>query len=209
MVKIMREITTITKVYTYNELCTEAQASVKQWLLVDYSRSETFSTIVSEELKENFPNSELNIQYSLSSCQGDGLNIYGKLCLFDMLGKLEKYTGAEKQILENYLEKIGYPSNSFTFEINERYCYGCKFIDKKYVEEYVNNIIEELKHQGENDINISLIAKFLTDTINYFENLDRDYEKTGYEYLYEIDEEEVIDICEANQYEFLADGTIY
>lgn len=45
--------------------------------------------------------------------------------------------------------------------------------------------------------------------INYFERLDKEYEEYGYKYFYEISDEDLADVCENNQYEFLYDGTIY
>ena len=42
--------------------------------------------------------------------------------------------------------------------------------------------------------------------IDYFDELDSEYEKQGYKYLYECDDEEVRDACEANKWYFTVDG---
>lgn len=42
-----------------------------------------------------------------------------------------------------------------------------------------------------------------------FVMLSGQYEKYGYKYFYEADEEEITEVCEANGWEFLEDGTFY
>ena len=37
----------------------------------------------------------------------------------------------------------------------------------------------------------------------------KDYEKNGYAYFYEIDDKDLEELCEANDYEFLEDGTVF
>ena len=92
----MKEFVTIG--YSYEELNEDAKAKVKQWYLEDPIRNENFYEDVKNYLKENFPRSELEVTYSLGYCQGDGLNIYGKVNLYDFLEKLN--------LLEILIEKI-------------------------------------------------------------------------------------------------------
>ena len=54
-----------------------------------------------------------------------------------------------------------------------------------------------------------MLGKFEELVKGIFGTLCKGYEKWGYNYFYEIDEEDLEDICEANEYEFLADGTIF
>jgi hypothetical protein len=95
----------------------------------------------------------------------------------------------------------------YTFEQNHHYCYSCKFVDKKYLPGTIEEFIEELQHQCIKNIKIDLIQAFFEDMIEYFEKLDRDFEKDGYIYLYNV-EEEIEDFCNANDYYFTETGAI-
>ena len=99
--------------------------------------------------------------------------------------------------------------NTFTFEYNNHYAYSCKFIDKKHIDDYVTEIIDDLKYYQYKNINENLIEDFYIKMINYFEKLDKTFEKEGYEYLYEISEEETLETCEANEYYFTNDGEYF
>ena len=39
--------------------------------------------------------------------------------------------------------------------------------------------------------------------------IDEEWEKAGYKYFYDAEESEIAECCEANNYEFLEDGTFY
>lgn len=196
----MKEFVTIG--YTYDELNDQAKEKVKQWYLENEIRNDIFYEDICEYLNTEFPNSELKVDYSLSYCQGDGLNIYGTLNLYDFLDKWQ--TGEkEKRTIQFYIDQAIY---KYTFERNNHYCYSCKFIDKKYINDSVCEWIDELKYQQMKNINEELITQFYTDMINYFEELDNQFEKDGYKYLYDCDDEEVKECCEANDYYFTETG---
>lgn len=201
----MKEFVTVTKGYTYSELSEAAREKVKEWYLNRDWRADDFYEIVMCDLVELFPNSELKVTFSLSYCQGDGLNIYGKLNLYDFL-EIWQGTLEEKKQMQMYLEKSGVVV--FEFDENHRYCYSCKFLDKKRIANCVYEIAEELIDDGfsENEIDKKLIEYFYIDMLEYFENLDEQYEKDGYKYLYECDDDEVQECCEANDWYFTADG---
>lgn len=79
----MRAITeTITTmVYNFNELSDKAKEKVKEWYL-NGQDAEFFYEDSMAYINELFPNSELDIQFSLGYCQGDGFNIYGEISFF-------------------------------------------------------------------------------------------------------------------------------
>ena len=130
--------------YTYSELTDAAKEKVKQWYLYDLDiHNDIFRDDIKQFLYEEFPKSDLKVCYSLSCCQGDGLNIYGKLKLYDFVDKWNVSTKEKSTI-------IFYINNSireYTFETNNRYCYSCKFIDKKYINDIISEFIDELKYQ--------------------------------------------------------------
>ena len=72
--------------YNYSELSEDAKEKVKNWYLFDLDMHyELFYEDIKMYLSEQFPDSDLQLCYSLASCQGDGLNIYGKLNLYDFI----------------------------------------------------------------------------------------------------------------------------
>lgn len=190
--------------YHYNELSEDAKQEVREWYL-EGRDADTFTETVTEDIHYLFPNSSLSIEYSLNYCQGDGLNIYGDLSLYDFLDKWQA-TEKEKRTINYYLDNS---FSDYTFEKDKRYCYSCKFIDEKYIKHTIQDFIEELEYLKIKNINKNIIEKFFNDMIDYFEGLDKEYEEYGYKYFYEISDEDLAEECEANQYEFLYDGTIY
>lgn len=190
--------------YTYSELTDAAKEKVKQWYLYDLDiHNEIFHDDIKQFLYEEFPKSDLKVCYSLSSCQGDGLNIYGKLKLYDFVDKWNVSTKEKSTI-------IFYINNSirdYTFETNLHYCYSCKFIDRKYINDSISEFIEELQYQCLKNINVQLIKQFFNDLIDYFEKLDKKLENDGYDYLYNVDDDEIIEFCEINDYYFTKEGT--
>ena len=71
----MRTITHTFNVYKYSELNADAQDYAKQQYLDLPWRNEDFKELVETCLKEDYPNSVLEFQYSLGYGQGDGFNI--------------------------------------------------------------------------------------------------------------------------------------
>ena len=189
--------------YTYSELTAEAKEKVKQWYLNTMDiHNDIFYDDIRIYLSEQFPSSDLKVCYRLSSCQGDGLNIHGDIKLYDFLDKWEQDEKTKRTMtyyIDNSLQR-------YTFERNERYCYSCKFIDKKYIQDTINEFIEELQHQQLSGIKNDVIETFFVDMLNYFENLDSEFEKDGYNYLYNVDDEEMQEFCEINDYYFTENG---
>lgn len=194
----------ITLGYSYNELSEEAKEAVKQWYLDDPIRNDIFSESVESMLSEEFPRSKLKVHYSLSYCQGDGLNIHGTINLYDFLEKWE-ISEKSRRTMEYYIDNS---LNVYTFEKNNRYCYSCKFIDRKYIGDTISEFTEELNHNSIRGIKNDIIKAFFIDMFDYFENLDDEWENAGYKYFYECENEEVEDFCNANDYYFTEEGRI-
>lgn len=192
-------------VYDFSELSDEAKENVKKWYLDDPCRSDFFYEDILIYLKENFPESDLDVAYSLAYCQGDGLNIYGTLNLFDFLPFWDA-TEKEKRTIKFYLYNT---DSAFDFAKGNHYCYSCKRFDKKDIEYFASDIVYELQTQNFKNINKDIIEKFISDMLDYFYDLDRKFEKQGYEYLYNCYLDEVEDFCSCNDYLFYADGSFY
>ena len=194
-------------VYNYNELSEEAKQKAKDWYLKG-KESCQFSDCCIERLGEIFPNSELEVEYSLNYCQGDGLNIYGSVNLNDLWNKIDKskYTDKEKKFMEYVLKEY---ARDYTMKQNYRYSY-CNSSSWDFTED----IIDDMEYTRQIGIDFlrkfyDVLEKFNKDCKEYMEKLCADMESDGYAYFYEVDDDEMIDMCEANEWEFTADGKIF
>ena len=110
-------------------------------------------------------------------------------------------TEKEKKTILHYAEECG----AINLPMNNRYCYSlANYIDIADDWEY-----QLENYSGYSNINVEVLKKFEKLVRKIFETLCRSYEKQGYEYFYEISEEDLEEMCEANGYEFLEDGTIF
>lgn len=209
----MRTATINYEVYNYNELSAEAKEKVKEWWL-NGQDSYGFTEDIKEDLKCLFGDNGLDVQYQLSYCQGDGFNISGEVDAENIFKCLEEHRGGtqlaefenvltekEKRTILHYAEECG----AIKLPANSRYGYSlAEYIDVADDWEY------DLEYySGYSNINTEVLKKFETLVRELFGTLCKIYEKWGYEYFYEIDEETMEEICEANGYEFLEDGTIF
>ena len=200
------------KVYKYNELSDNAKEKVKEWYL-NGQDSFAFTEICKEDLYCLFGKNNLDVQYSLGYCQGDGFNIYGKIGADKIFDCLEKHNGGshlrrfedvltkeEKEIILAYAKECG----EINLPMNNRYCY--------YLTNYID-ISEEwawqLKSADYTEINDEVLVKFERLVRGIFTELCRSYEKQGYEFFYEISDEDLEELCDCNGWEFLEDGTIF
>lgn len=204
---------TITKtydVYKYNELSGNAKEKVKEWYLQG-QKPFVFSEDCKEDLRNLFGKNNLDVQYSLGYCQGDGFNIYGKIDAENIFNCLEKHNGGtqlakfedvltekEKKTILHYAEECG----EIELPMNSRYCYSlADYID--IAEDWEYKLVDY------RNLNTKVIKKFEEMVRNIFGTLCSSYEKWGYEYFYEISDEDLEEMCEVNGYEFLEDGTIF
>lgn len=209
----MRTVTMDYEVYKYNELDESAKEKVKRWYL-DGQNPCFFTDDCKEDLNCLFGKNDLDVQYSLACCQGDGFNIYGEIDAESILKCLENHnsgellaeyenvlTEKEKKTILHYASECG----KIKLPVNNRYCYSlADYIDIKEDWEYDLEV-----YSGYKNINTETLKKFEKLVRNIFRKLCKFYEEWGYEYFYEISEEDLEENCEANGYEFLEDGTIF
>lgn len=202
------------KVYEYKELGEKAKEVVKQWYLDDDFRSSEFTEIYEQDLRNIFPDSKLNLQYSLNYCQGYGLNIYGELNVDNILNlPLSHFCGDEfNDLVEYFTEKELRTIHKYSSEcgmdlklpMNNYYNYCC--VDRiDLAEEWEN----DLWYANYKNVNKQLLQKFEKYVITIIERLCADYEKYGYEFFYEVEDEYLCDVCDANEWRFLEDGEYF
>lgn len=203
----MRTIITETTIYNFNELSPEAKEKVKQWYL-EGQEAQELEKIHLEYLGEKFPKSDLKIQFDMSCCQGSGYNIYGSVNFDDVLNYCERHN-IETGLTEKETKALKFYDNEGLLPINlkqnRRYTYYCQSCrDITYDIDY------ELEDNGFwlKNINYAAIEKLaeLVDDI-FADECKKLYEK-AYAYFYEIDDDDLAEICDVNNWEFTADGKI-
>ena len=196
-----KTITREYEVYEYKELCDKAKEAVKEWYL-ENQEAYIFTDMCKEDLKNLFPNSELEVEYSLGYCQGDGFNIYGKIYLDEVLEKIaEQFTAKELKFFSWIFNQYG---STFKMESNRHYCYCiCSRND------FTEDILDWLEQDGMRGIPTETIQKFNKLVGEYLDDLCGEFEKDGYAYFYEISDEDLQEACEANDWTFTADGKFF
>lgn len=194
-------------VYSYSELPEEAKETAKKDLFETITdvRNEDFYSCIKTDLSVLFPDSKLDVEYSLSYCQGDGLNIYGKMDLnnlFTFVCDRSKtaYTEKEKRRLSFYCDYYNH-CKLYEMKSNRHYTYFVQNADDLYYD-----IMDILESDCLRDIDRKLIDKFCDDAVDALEKYCKELEDNGYEYLYKDDfnecELEWIDDC----FSFTKDG---
>lgn len=189
------------EVYEYKELCDKAKEAVKEWYLRG-QEAYPFTESCMEYLQELFPNSELQVEYSLNYCQGDGFNIYGKIRLHEVLEKIaDKFTAKELKFLDWMFNRYG---STYEMKPNRNYTY-CICSRNDFAEDFLDWLAEELMR----GIPTETLRKFNKLVGEYLDNLCGEFEKNGYTYFYEVSDEDLRDACEANEWMFTADGKFF
>ena len=215
----MRTIVETKEVYTYDELSDSAKQAVKDWYLTERCYFGDFDEMVTEDLRNIFGDNMLDVQYSLSYSQGDGLNVYGKINAekildfmgSDVAGELsKKYSNVlsddDKNKIRQWCDKYGdihYDSVGIIMVPKNPYRYSYCVSD---MIEFADDWATELYYYGIEDTGV--LAKFEQACRDLFKELCNMYERWGYEYFYEIENNEMSEICSANKWEFYKDGQV-
>ena len=190
---------TITKkinLYEYNELDEKAKEQAKQEFLETRCEldGDMFTEIAMEIVRDYFQFTDgLEIQYSLASCQGDGVNIYGKFDLQNVEG----------------LEWLKSEVDSFELKQNYRYCYSLK---SQTETETVDEIISEFERASDREIKdwqVMEIRKMVETVFEKLKKAEREIENYGYDFFYEVSDEEMAEYADSCEVLYLVDGTMY
>lgn len=198
----MKTITKTIKLYTYSELSDDARERVKQWYL-DGQDANVYSDDCKDRLRYKYGLIDMNVQFSLSYCQGDGLNVYGDVAFWELEKILatSEFTQKELKRLEFYYKQV---YDTIHIPENPRYCY-----DYSSRIDFASDWIAELENDGIRDIDERLIYQFERYLKQVFHDINTELERRGYDFFYEISDAELSDTCDANDWHFTADGTYY
>ena len=213
----MEKFTKTYEVYDYNELSETAKEKVKNYYSTSGIRNDLFQENIEYKLNYYFKNSSLDYQYSLDSCQGDGVNIYGKINvddIFDTFVSKELDVFLRKNIIPQI--KMHIPSKEMFAEFkdfvnrnylsiiipcNDRYTYS--LADRLYLD---GDIYDAIDFSNELLLCVDTVRKFLIEYIDAFNNY---FEKFGYDFLYNISDEDMEECCIANEWKFLRNGDFF
>ena len=163
MKKIIKEYDGYTAKEIYEQF-PEAFDKIKQFYLDNFCTPEFFSFDVLQDLEIMFPNSELKLNYSLSSCQGDGFSIEGECNLYDFVN-VWNATEKEKRTIIFYIDRCS--TTNYSFFKNRYYSYSCKNLDRKYIDDDINELVEDLQMWDIRGIKTDLISRFYNDLIKF------------------------------------------
>lgn len=206
-----------TEIYEYEELDCDGKSKVKEWFSNSGITNDSFNYDVAEDMSVFGRFHDLDYQYSLSYCQGDGFNIYGKVYVENILeclknwpnvlellqleGKVFQYTDKEWGALKFY-ESCLYDMPELQY--NHRYSY----CTSEWTDFATDWIWELREYHNIGGIRKSLIRQYEKDIIVFFGRLCGYYEKRGYQQIYEPDEEWVAEICDINEWRFTKEGKL-
>lgn len=201
----MRKVLIEKEVYKFEELSEKSQNRIMEnercfW-------QDAFEMCVQDFLETNFPNSDLNYQFSLNYCQGDGFNFYGKIDIKDIISKMQFNEEEEKIFSE--IEVYLY----FKKHYNNKYCYSMTFKDYFYIDKILSNLEYDYKENAvlfdysficyENVLN-----KILNRLREYFIKEEKNFENLGYDMIYPSIESCIKDGT-FDDYEFFENGDIF
>ena len=188
--------------FSYSELSDKAKEKVNEWYLNDPDRAYFLESDLNLDLRDYyFPYSDLKVQFSLSYCQGDGVNIYGYLDIEkDILPNCKNlFTEKEIKRLSWYLDRYGY--NRYKLKSNDHYAY-CMADSISFADD----LIYDLQYDNIRNIDERIIHKLEIQIKSRVKTVCNELEKRGYQYLYEIDESEVKESCDGNEWYFDING---
>lgn len=196
--------------FSFDELSDTAKETVKQWYLDDDMRGEFLhDEFENSYLDYFFHGEDIKVQWSLSSCQGDGVNIYGTLSPAAVFAYIRAYNPAEhnnpyaydpRKFTDKQVRRLEWYSrylSSITLPTNSRYCYSLA-----YSIDFADDLISDLEYDDIRDIDRQLIHDFEDVVKDIIGGLCSEMEHNGYEYLYNVDDEEVSEMCAANEWYF-------
>lgn len=202
---VTREFT----VYSFSELSEEAKERVRQDYLESNRWPEDFQEMMESDLDTLFPNSDLKVSFSVCYCQDDYMGIYGEFSLTDILNFL-----SSADFTENFTEKeicflkwavSEYPQ---TIKLN-----GNNYYVRKYGIAWDSDLTSDLEYDLEydniRDIRYNTLEKIEKVMTEIFEKICRKYFEYAEKFFYEVDDSEVEEWAEDNDYCFTEDGKIF
>ena len=201
----MRKVLIEKEVYKFEELNKEAQNRI-----IENERAywqDDFELCIQDFIETNFPDSDLQYQYSLSYCQGDGFNFYGHIDIKDIM-KIVSLSTSEVEVLNDVED-----CSQFKKHYNARYCYSMTFNDCFNIDNILSDI--EQNYNAEPELFKysfkkygAVLNKILDGLHNFFIKEDKNFEELGYDMIYPSIENCIADGI-FDDYEYFKNGEIF
>jgi hypothetical protein len=180
--------------YQFEELETKARENAKANYLLKEHLPDFFSEDLGYELQETYGLNHLKTCYSLSYCQGDGLCLCGQISrseLFDN-DKFKKiaFAGIHYKQIQSVYDVL----QGIDFEHRSRYCYA----------ETVH--IESRCYDDATGKQKEIIDRVIGNVKSWYLSFCKQWENQGYDYFYEISDEDMKERCNDADYFFTEDG---
>ena len=183
--------------YDFNELNKEAKENVRKWyeeVNTDAMQDEFIDSCMDIIKHEYGLKCGLKLAYSLNYCQGDGLCIYGSINASDIDDKFfenviyKGLTKRQREIIYNELQKINFDKN------NHRYCYA-ETVTIDLISNYT-----DVKH-------FVAFQKATKNVENWYMKTCKQFESDGYDFFYNISDEDINEFAIDNNIMFEENGT--
>lgn len=173
----MKKITVIG--YKYNELSEKVQQSLKEKIVHSWEYMDDFNWKIQDIIDNDFPNSDIKIQWSLDYCQGDGVNVYGVLDYRDAIEFVKKMQ--PDKIKEDFIRIVKFCDIDFKLPENPNYTY-C-YINRVDIAENLINEYEAITDQEPPEDWQTTAERFEAVVIECIENFCKEMEDYGYNYF--------------------------
>ena len=184
--------------YRFSELSETAQEkAIEKWYeKEDYPfLCEDITNYISEVIDTRNVFSDIELRYSLSYSQSDGLSFSANFDLKKWLDQYDFQQFKKNAIEQQFIVNVKANNGHYTYcsKSNVSYEYNCSM-------NYFQSDLSNLE---------SLFESVLSDIQTYYVDICKQAEKYGYsEIEYRMPVDEFLDFCESNDYEFLIDGTL-
>ena len=189
MKKLIKEVF----VYQFNELEEYAQDKAKENYLAEERLPDFFSEDLMYSLQDQFGLYNLKTYYSLSNCQGDGLCLYGRITYPELFDNNKFKKTAFKGIHYKQIQSVKDELQDIDFEHHSRYYHA-------------RTVRIESHEYSPTDKQAAIIEKIINNVKSWYLSFCKEWEKQGYDYFYKISDDEMKEICNANDYFFTKNG---
>lgn len=193
-------------VYTLDELNPQAQDNAIHNLTNYFMEDniEQLNDFIKHDLSKKFPCSTLKFQYSLSCSQGDGVNIYGDILFKEIYRKIKHHLSEKSQKFMQFVFTVTEPGLTIHLLENHRYSFT---LAKR--NDFICTIIDTLVNDHYSGIKWGVLFRVNSLMQEYLYDLCKEYEKIGYDALYELSYEQAFILCKEIEIVFDEYGNIF
>lgn len=193
----MKKYNQIVEAYNYSELSEEAKEVAKEKYISTCRDPYMFTEDLIEDLRATYGLFNLKTHYSLGYCQGDGLCLYGKIDDSEIFSNKLFKKIALKGLVGKQISSAEDAIAGVAFNHSGRYYYA-KSTDIESIDNHYNMTEKQQ----------IIVDKVIENITNWYLEFCSEWKNIGYDFFYEVDEETMIDMSQANQWVYDENGNI-